>query len=206
MQRQRIGRRLLAPFMHAVVAHHPGHPQPVAGENARAAGGLAAAVHRVGAPAGDRRVILPEGQAEQLAWIAEAPETLDRDEAGDLLQEGLQPGGVVQVFVEPALGAPPRRSRRSWGPPVAASHAPAALSFARRSGAAASDGRQGQAPGHDAAAGGDGPPAPPRVRFPARPCPTGPSCWARCGATWSATAPVTFHAMEDRRCRPSCPS
>src|SRR5262249_43541743 len=80
----------LSAFGHAVVAHNRGDPQPVVGEHAAAALGLAGAVLLLIAPTRHRLLAAPERQRQKLAGVAQALEALDRNKAVNLLELGAQ--------------------------------------------------------------------------------------------------------------------
>jgi hypothetical protein len=100
-----VGRRL-RPVVRPVVAHHLGDAQAVVGEHPGAPERLHAPVVEVGAPAPDGLVVAPELQGEELAFLVEALEALDRDEAVDLLDFRAQGRGEPQVVVPAARGRP----------------------------------------------------------------------------------------------------
>src|SRR4051812_28759547 len=60
-------------------------------------------IHGV-APRRDRRLVAEEAQRQHFAGIGQALEPLDRDEAIDRLQLGLQPCGDVEIGVALSLG------------------------------------------------------------------------------------------------------
>src|SRR5688572_19483132 len=141
----RILRRLRS-LIQPVIPHHAGDAQAIIAEDAAAALGLRGAVLGDIAPARDRVLVAPEGEGEDLALVAQALEPLDRDEAVDLLELGLQRGGQVEI-VAAVIGvgpdfendgdhaAPPNRGirllmdlRYSTGPASAEISSPCAIS------------------------------------------------------------------------------
>src|SRR5580704_5165250 len=101
--RSRLGRRLrrLGAFVHAVVAHDLGDAQAIVAKDAGAAGALGLAVLLVAAPARDRRFVAPEGQRQDLAFLGQALEAFDRDEAIDLFEFGSQLRGDFEIVLAP---------------------------------------------------------------------------------------------------------
>src|SRR6266851_181357 len=88
-------------FVKAVVAHDLGDAQAVITEDAGAAGALGLAVLLVAAPSGDRFFVAPEREREDLAFLGQALETLDRDESVDLLELGAQLRGDLEIVLAP---------------------------------------------------------------------------------------------------------
>src|SRR3954469_21592354 len=77
--------RRLGAVVRPVVAHDLGDAEPVVGEHPRLADRLRPAVVELAAPGRNRGVVSPELQRQELAFLVEALEALDRDEAVDLL-------------------------------------------------------------------------------------------------------------------------
>ena len=98
--------RDLGAIGHAVVSDDARDAQAVVGENAGASSSLGRAVRMQVAPRRDRGLIAPERQRQELAGLAQAFETFDRDEAVDRLQLRAQGGSDIQIF-PPALGPRP---------------------------------------------------------------------------------------------------
>src|SRR3954451_498874 len=100
-----IRRRLLA-LGHAVIAGNLGHAQPVVLEHRAAADGLGRAVLAQAAPLGQRRLVAPDRQRQDLAGLGQALEPLDRDEPVDVGQMAAQLGRHVEI-VPAVLGERP---------------------------------------------------------------------------------------------------
>ena len=99
MGREGVLGRLLTALVQAVIVRDLNHTRVIIREAADTAGGLALTVRLMIVPAGHCRVILPEGQAEQLVGVSEAAKALHRDEARNLFQLWPQPRGVVEVLI-----------------------------------------------------------------------------------------------------------
>src|SRR5688500_20361339 len=89
--------RCLRSFVHSIITHHARDAQAIVREDAGAAFGLRGAMLWHVAPLGDSLLVAPEGEGEDLALLGQALEALDRDEAVDLLELGLQSGGEVEI-------------------------------------------------------------------------------------------------------------
>src|SRR5262245_58582037 len=90
-------RRRFVPALHPVVAQYARDAQAVVGENAVAAFRLRGAMLLQVTPLLDRFFIPPEGEGKELAFLGQALEALDRDEAVDLLQMRTQCGGDTEI-------------------------------------------------------------------------------------------------------------
>ncbi len=73
-------------------------------EQAIAARRLRRLVARMAAPLSNRRFILEKGQRQIFAGLSQALEAFDTDKAGHNLQFRAQPGGMVQIGLQSALG------------------------------------------------------------------------------------------------------
>src|SRR5690606_16271751 len=91
--------RRLGTIFETIVAQHTGDAQPIVAEDTGAALDLGRAVPRLVAPGLHRRLVTPERQRQQLARLDEALESLDRHEAVDFLQIGLQRRGEVEIVL-----------------------------------------------------------------------------------------------------------
>src|SRR5258706_5119179 len=106
MVRARIAGRLLAPVKQTVVANHRHDAQPIVIEYFLPPMDLRHAMRFVLAPAGERFLIAPELQRQQLVGVGQTLKALDRNEPVDLFQVRPQRRGDVQIFLAPASGRP----------------------------------------------------------------------------------------------------
>src|SRR5215469_5969948 len=97
-----VGRSLGA-LRHAVVTDDGRNAQSVIAEYLRSALGLRQAVPFDLPPLGDRRVVAPERQRQDLARIGQALEPLDRDESVHLFERRPQRRGDVEIFLAALL-------------------------------------------------------------------------------------------------------
>ena len=94
---RRMGR--LVALIHAIVADHADHAQPVVVKHHLAPGLLRAAMCRQLPPPDHRRLILPERQRQELAGVGQALKPLDADKSGDRLGQGPHLGRHLQIWL-----------------------------------------------------------------------------------------------------------
>jgi hypothetical protein len=92
--------RRLRAFVHAVIAHHGGNTDLVIAKDPVVPRALRSVMLLLLAPAGDRLLIAPKRQRQDLAVLAQAPEPLDRDEPIDLFELWSQAGGDFELVLQ----------------------------------------------------------------------------------------------------------
>jgi hypothetical protein len=105
MRRNTVCRGLGA-LIHAIVAQNLCDPQPIVLEHAGTAFALSYAVLCQVPPVLHGLFVPEELDRQHLARIGERLEPLNRDEAVDLLEEGAQFCGDIQILIAPPVGRP----------------------------------------------------------------------------------------------------